>query len=436
MFRLFFKFFGLLLAVIVVAFIVQSEILDYMTSEAAKRNRADARDRFVPIFFFLERELADLPREAWPSKLEALRPGFVFPPRVAPVESMTSRTGNEKVRQRFLDGKVVFGEGDDKAMTFPIMKRVSGTDLALVMDVAAIPQIRTEAVIMNFVVEGLFVAAFILLAVMLFWRDMRKISDATEHIGRGDFGFKLDLKRGSALKPIGESLNTMRSRIADLLASHRNLTDAVSHEFRTPLTRLRFRHELACSAASDEERQRQLVAMTSAIDQLDDLSRELLEYSRMDRETPDLDATPIDSQTWLADMVEDARDLARFESRDVRVEIECGVESVHADYRYLSRAASNLLRNAVRYARGVVRIGLVEKGGRHELYVDDDGPGIPLAERDRIFEPFARLDAARDRDSGGFGIGLAIVRQIARWHGGAAIARESPLGGARVSMIW
>ena len=70
------------------------------------------------------------------------------------------------------------------------------------------------------------------------------------------------------------------------------------------------------------------------------------------------------------------------------------------------------------------------------MHVDDDGPGIPAAEREHLFEPFTRVDKSRDRQSGGFGMGLAIVKQIARWHGGSVAIAESSLGGARVTLSW
>jgi len=228
----------------------------------------------------------------------------------------------------------------------------------------------------------------------------------------------------------------MKDRISALLGSHCNLTNAISHEFRTPITRLRFRHELAIDAQSMQEKDEQLRAMNTAIDQLDDLSSELLEYARLDREAPALDVAPIDTVAWLNELTEEARDVARAEGRNVDIAFKVEVQSVDGDYRYLSRAAANLLRNAVRYAKQRVELRFERAGGKCALHVDDDGPGIPAAEREHLFEPFTRLDESRDRKSGGFGIGLAIVRQIARWHGGTASISESRLGGARVSLIW
>ncbi|MEQ1517139.1 MAG: ATP-binding protein [Usitatibacteraceae bacterium] len=106
------------------------------------------------------------------------------------------------------------------------------------------------------------------------------------------------------------------------------------------------------------------------------------------------------------------------------------------DHRYLSRAASNLLQNAVRYAKQTVELRVEMVEGKRWLHVDDDGEKIPVADRERLFEPFTRLDTSRDRQSGGSGIGLAIVKQIARWHGGAAQIAESKLVGTRVSLSW
>jgi two-component system, OmpR family, sensor kinase ParS len=96
----------------------------------------------------------------------------------------------------------------------------------------------------------------------------------------------------------------------------------------------------------------------------------------------------------------------------------------------------NLLRNAAMHARSTVTVSLRRENDRTVIHVDDDGSGIAPADRERLFEPFVRLDQSRARDSGGFGLGLAIVRQVALWHGGDASISESPLGGARVSIAW
>jgi signal transduction histidine kinase len=185
-----------------------------------------------------------------------------------------------------------------------------------------------------------------------------------------------------------------------------------------------------------DEKDRELQLMDSAIDQLDDLSTELLEYARLDREAPALDIATIDVEPWLIDLAEDAREMASATGRDVQISVHHEPEEVTGDYRYLSRVVANLLQNAVRYAKKNIELRVELIDGKRWLHVDDDGSGIPEKERERLFEPFARLDNSRDRQSGGSGIGLAIVKQIARWHGGSARITDSRLGGTRVSFSW
>ncbi|MCH1994655.1 ATP-binding protein, partial [Achromobacter xylosoxidans] len=105
--------------------------------------------------------------------------------------------------------------------------------------------------------------------------------------------------------------------------------------------------------------------------------------------------------------------------------------------RNMTRALSNLVQNAVRYARERVEVALLPTcDGGFELIVDDDGPGIPPTDRERVFEPFIRLDESRDRGTGGAGLGLAIVQRVAASHGGSIRVCDSPLGGARFVLRW
>jgi len=106
------------------------------------------------------------------------------------------------------------------------------------------------------------------------------------------------------------------------------------------------------------------------------------------------------------------------------------------DKQYFRRAVGNLVQNATRYCSHAIEVSveLEKKKGLILIHVDDDGPGIPEAERVRIFEPFARLDQSRTRDSGGYGLGLAIVRQIAMLQGGDVVVSESSLGGSRFTL--
>lgn len=102
----------------------------------------------------------------------------------------------------------------------------------------------------------------------------------------------------------------------------------------------------------------------------------------------------------------------------------------------MARAVINLLRNAIRYAERRVEVSLVRVGQGYEVQVNDDGPGVPVEGRKKIFEPFSRLDASRDRRTGGFGLGLALVRRVSQSHGGQVEVTDSQWGGASFRMTW
>ncbi len=106
------------------------------------------------------------------------------------------------------------------------------------------------------------------------------------------------------------------------------------------------------------------------------------------------------------------------------------------DLRLMARVLDNLVNNALRYCQQRIEIRFTSDGFRGVLTVDDDGPGIPENERNRVFEPFVRLDPSRDRATGGCGLGLAIVSSVAVAMGGSVAARQSPLGGARFEFSW
>ena len=115
---------------------------------------------------------------------------------------------------------------------------------------------------------------------------------------------------------------------------------------------------------------------------------------------------------------------------------QVSVGDVSCEARYMARAVANFVRNALRYAKKTIEVTVQQSANKTYINVDDDGPGIPLAERERVFEPFTRLDQSRDRASGGVGLGLAIAMQVAKWHRGGVSVSDSPLGGARVTISW
>lgn len=218
------------------------------------------------------------------------------------------------------------------------------------------------------------------------------------------------------------------------IAVQKELINAISHELRTPITRLRFGVEMMESSPSQTEENNYASGVLQDIDELEDLVSELLTYARFDRNFSELQMQKLAIVPWLEDVLANLR-------TDVSVHLEhvFQIEQHAQGYfepKYLRRAIVNLVHNAAKYGNGLVSVTLEQRGQEYLLHVDDDGPGIPAADWERIFEPFTRLDSSRSRDSGGYGLGLAIVKRALDAHHGSVAITTSPLGGSRFTLRW
>jgi signal transduction histidine kinase len=148
-----------------------------------------------------------------------------------------------------------------------------------------------------------------------------------------------------------------------------------------------------------------------------------------DREI-NLQLTPMDA--WLAQTIRHSR----LQKQGLRIEEEASAGQVQFDPNLMKLALSNLLVNACRYADSLVLVRFSTQADRCLLSVEDDGRGIPEAEHLTVFKAFTRLDSSRNKETGGHGLGLAIVTRIASLHGGTAWAEQSSLGGARIVIAW
>ncbi|WP_248803037.1 ATP-binding protein [Pseudomonas sp. MWU13-2100] len=275
-----------------------------------------------------------------------------------------------------------------------------------------------------------------LLACLLFWlrphwRDLERLKQTARRLGQGQLSERTNIPPRSNIGELAAVFDTMADDIECLLNQQRDLLNAVSHELRTPLTRLDFGLALALSEDLPPASRDRLQGLVAHIRELDELVLELLSYSRLqnparlpERVTVSLDEF-VDSILGSFDEELEAPDTV------LDVLMHGSLERFALDPRLTARAVQNLLRNAMRYCERRIQIGVRVNPEGCELWVDDDGIGIPELDRERIFEPFYRLDRSRDRATGGFGLGLAISRRALEAQGGTLTAEQSPLGGAR-----
>jgi signal transduction histidine kinase len=278
--------------------------------------------------------------------------------------------------------------------------------------------------------------ASILLIVGLWLRplmsDLKLLTEASRRFA-ADYREPLDTApRVTQLNSLSRNFDDMSARVSQLIQGQKEMTAALSHEMRTPLARVRF--AVAVLEGEVEERLHpQLRAVSDDVRQIDDLISDILEYARLDHPGLRMDCQSVAVEPWLAQVLASCPPHAR----DISISRPEDLDQVWMESRLMELALNNLLANALRHSRRIVRLELAREKGLYRLVVEDDGEGIPEAQRQRVFRAFTRLDTSRNRETGGFGLGLAIVARIAALHHGRVSVDTSPqLRGARMTLEW
>ena len=267
-------------------------------------------------------------------------------------------------------------------------------------------------------------------------RKLREVSYALNKMKTGNMSLRLPVEGSDEMATLASSYNNMSDHIQRLIEAQRELMRAVSHELRTPVARIRFAVEMMADEDDYDYRLQQVEQIDKDIEALNTLIDEIMTYAKLEQGMPSIEFEDIDLFEVL-DQVAVETDALKT-GKEVEVLPMPVPVIVEAERRYLHRVVQNLVGNAVRYCEQKILIsGGLDAKGMAYICVEDDGPGVPEADRARIFEAFARLDDSRTRASGGYGLGLSIVSRIAYWFGGEIQVDQSPtLGGARFIMIW
>ncbi|MEN9430787.1 MAG: hypothetical protein RJA86_1646 [Pseudomonadota bacterium] len=266
-------------------------------------------------------------------------------------------------------------------------------------------------------------------------KKIKLVEGAARRIGGGDLGARAEVFGRDEVSQLAHAFNSMAEHIQRLIDSQRELTRAVSHELRTPVARIRFGMEMLADTDDVDSRFEQLALLDGDITELNKLIDEILTYAKLEQGIPVLDFEAVDLGHLLQKVAKET--LALGVKPKVTVILPPEGTVVEAEHRYLHRVLQNLAGNAIRYATSEIRLSAGVYDNCAYIAVEDDGAGIPEKDRERVFQPFTRLDDSRTRASGGYGLGLSIVSRIAFWFGGQIKVEESPtLGGAKFMMTW
>lgn len=418
--KLFIQFYLLLIFSFLVAVSLAGMVYKEVAEKAGDRALADLLQTTLTL---IEHTLDNVPQAQWPQELAKLDRDLDFSISLQTVDRLPLDSAS---RQALLRGDIVMLEDE-----LVYLQRVKQSQYVLVAGPMNYLVFLHELKWLDYALLamiGLSLAIPVLLWMRPHWNELMQLELAAKQLRQGQFQARVALPPASGLQPLASGFNLMADSVERLLESKQTLINAVAHELRTPLARLRYRLALLDIAPDSPVQQ----GIERDLDSVGALIDELLLHARLGR--PDLPMHPLTQAAapWLQQRLDDlhshypALQLRHFVYHD----------TLFGDEKLLARAVDNLLHNAARYGHGQIELTYAVDNGMQQLSVADNGPGIAEADRDRVLEPFVRLDPSRQAGQGGYGLGLAIVKQVMLVHQGEVKIDSSILGGARFTLSW
>lgn len=256
----------------------------------------------------------------------------------------------------------------------------------------------------------------------------KRLAKAAQRVAQGEFEVDPNLEKGpNEFRQAGRSFNQMVEAVNGMISGQQRLLSNISHELRSPLTRLRMANGLATRKLGSST---ELERIDTEAQRLEQMISELLELSRMQVNShSNREEQPL-SSLWQ-ELLEDAEfEAEQMEKKLVFTPIPDRI--ISGNPKLLMSAVENIVRNAIYYGKDYVEVSLNASTTNITVSVDDNGDGVPEEELNEIFRPFYRVSTARDRHSGGTGLGLAITESAVRQHSGEIVASRSSLGGLKV----
>lgn len=428
--RLFWRFAALVLLAITLAtgaiYVTFSQLFGDPLEELGRRQAAGQ-------IFLLEQYIDQAGADEWLPRLNKVREISLVRFELEPLQAVLARLSAPQ-RRLLLQGAIIIdvaGKGYYRRVD-QRGERYIGSD-ADVLHASHLPIDIAQALGMEAIRFGV-IALFLLLPIGWWsrrhWRGLLSLSRMADTFGHGDLTARASVRQPSSLAPLAGRINQMAERISHLVDTRKELLRSVSHELRTPITRLEFALALLRErhGSDDAALNQRLAAMEIDVEELKTLVNELLTLTQLDH-PPASAGQPFAIAPLLQACVPPPC-AAHF-----TLQLDAELGEITGDARLLARAIHNLLGNAAKYARAQITLSASRSGAALSIHIDDDGPGIPPEARERVFEPFYRLDRAQEQASSGYGLGLAISAKAVALHGGRIAISTSPLGGARFTIL-
>lgn len=431
--RIFLRFFLSVLLSIAVASVLVYVVITWRYGDPIEQNAAR---QVAPQIFLLEQYVDQAPSDEWLTRLNKVREVSHVKMDLIPLKDALSRLSLQQ-QTRLQAGKVVV---DVRQRAF--YRRVdmvgdkyvaSEDDVIYAYDLPIDFWLNAKMEILRY-----FILALVLLVPIGFWsrahwRDIQALARVTQDFGAGQLSVRAITPKRASIYPLAQQINRMAEQIERLLSAQKMLLHSVSHELRTPIARLEFGLELLRHHNGNQTSlETRIDAMQGDIQELNALVGELLTMAKLEQNHTDTPTIKdiFSTEVFFHTCVQSLQPLSAGKNFSYDIAGDCS--ELTANHQLLNRAIANLLKNALKYAENEIHISVKRTiDNQIELVIEDDGSGIPDNEREKIFEPFYRLDRSRDKATGGFGLGLAIVRQAVLLHQGRIQVLTSNLGGAK-----
>lgn len=272
----------------------------------------------------------------------------------------------------------------------------------------------------------------VIIIILLVWlypliRRLSILKKVANKFGNGDLSSRVRLSKISYTSDIENEFNRMADRIKNLIDDNKLLSSAVSHDLKTPLTRLRFGIDVLEEATDEEARKKYIKRINKDLNEMQSLIETLLQYANLDNANIKIEKENIELSTFISDLFYD------IDSPNINVNVLLANAplNIHADPRYLAMLLNNIMTNAMNHAKSSVNIRAMTSENKISISIEDDGKGIPKDEIEKVTKPFWRGEQAIK----GHGMGLAIAERISNWFDAELdIATSDTLGGASISL--
>lgn len=381
----------------------------------------------VDLITLIETSLKNSQLENKSARLEQVTKGLKYQAKLLSVSNFSKTDIAEKIKQ----GGVV-SVNDENAHYF--YKRIKNSDDVLVLDYPLLLTNRN-----GFYIPFIFLFYSAIAVVVFLWvwplaRDLARLAQHAQQLGKDGQQHIIKVSPRSVVYPFANAFNAMASRLNDIMRSQKEMTLAVSHELRTPLARMKFAIAISEDQIMPEELRRQLAGINHDILDMESLINSFLAYAAFDQQSQKLNQREGHIQDLLQNII--SRLLShRGGSIHIDVNDETQGQAIVCEWSLMQTALQNLIDNALGYAQEKIVISIKITLSHFIVIVEDDGPGVPEDQQERVFESFVRIYTEQHNRSG-FGLGLALVKRIMAWHFGSVSCRRSRLGGAQFTLTW